>query len=433
MRREWWHWVDDNHSQFRNKPMNTQNVAALGVMSLLSGVACADASYEQTSQITGGTLTDTIKAVSFLGKATRDLLAPTNSLTMVHGNQKAVINKNSTEIIDLDKQTITHIDTEKKTYSVMTFAQMRQAAADMVKKFQQAPRQQAPGAQQPKSNLKTSFEVSVKNTGVSKTVNGLNAQEQVVDMQMHVTDPNAAGTEAQNTVTYTVTTDAWIAPDPPEVKEIQDFDARMGKKMMEGADLSAFTKPAGANAGLAQMFGSKPGTAEAMAQMHTEMAKLKGTRVMEVTRMGGDAPAKAQQQQQTAGSGGSVVGDASQAAGTAATNSAAGAASSAAGTAVSNAAGNSVGGTILGSAANAFSSKLVSGMGMFAKNKAAATTPASPAAAATPAAAAGTTRVVLMEMTAQKSNFSQEAIPSSAFEVPSGFTQVPSPYDRLSK
>jgi hypothetical protein len=98
---------------------------------------------------------------------------------------------------------------------------------------------------------------------------------------------------------------------------------------------------------------------------------------------------------------------------------------------VSNAAGNSVGGTILGSAANAFGSKLVSGM--FTKNKAAATTPASPAAAATPAAAPGTTRVVLMEMTAQKSNFSQEAIPSSAFEVPSGFTQVPSPYDRLSK
>ena len=415
--------------------MNTKNVAALGAMSLLSGVAYADASYEQTSQITGGILTDTIKSFSFLGKTTKDLLAPTNTLTMVHGNQKAVINKNSTEIFDLDKETITHIDTEKKTYSVMTFAQMRQAAADVMKKIQQAPPQQAPGAQQPKSDLKTSFEVSVKNTGVSKTVNGLNAQEQVVDMQMHVTDPHGTGaTEAQNTVTYTVTTDAWIATDPPEVKEIQDFDVRMGRKMMQGVDLSAFTKPGGANAGLAQIFGSKPGTAEAMEQMHKEMAKLKGTRVMEVTRMGGDAPAKAQQQQ-AAGSGGSVVGDASQAAGTAATNSAAGAASSAAGTAVSNAAGNSVGGTILGSAATAFGSKLISsGMGMFAKKKAdTATSPANPAAAGTPTAVPDTTHVVLMETTMQKSNFSQEAIPSSAFDVPSGFKLVPSPYDKMSK
>ena len=411
--------------------MNTRNVAALGLMSLVSSVACADASYEQTSQITGGTLTDTIRSVSFLGGATKEMLAPTNSLTMVHGNQKAVINKDSTEIIDLDKETITHIDAAKKTYTVMTFAQMRQAAADMMKRIQQAPPQQAVAAQQPKSDLKTSFEVSVKNTGLSKSVNGLNAQEQVVDMQMHITNPNGAGTEAQNTITYTVTTDAWIAPDPPEVKEIQDFDVRMGKKMMEGADLSAF-KPGGGNAGLAQMFGSKPGTADAMAQMQKEMAKLKGTRVMEVTRMGGDAPATATAtgQQQSAGSGSGVVGDATQAAGSAATSSAAGATGSAAGSAAANAAGNTIGGSVLGSAASAFSSKLVSGM--FQKKPAAATSPAN-TTTTTAAGTQATTRAVLMEMTMQKSNFSQEAIPPSAFAVPGGFKQLPSAYDQMSK
>ncbi|MFI4865866.1 MAG: hypothetical protein ACHQDB_02050 [Steroidobacterales bacterium] len=409
--------------------MNTHNVAALGLMSLVTGVACADASYEQTSQITGGALTDTIKSISFLGSTTKEMLAPTNSLTLVHGNQKAVINKNSTEIVDLDKETITRIDTAKKTYTVMTFAQMRQAAADMMKRIQQAPPQQAAAGQQPTSNLKTSFEVSVKNTGQSKSVNGLDAQEQVVEMQMHVTNPNGAGTEAQNTMTYTVTTDAWIAPDPPEVKEIQDFDARMGKKMMEGVDLSAF-KPGGTNPGLAQMFSSKPGTAEAMAQMQKEMAKLKGTRVMEVTRMGGDAPGTATGQQQSAGSGSSVVGDASQAAGSAATSSAAGATGSAAGSAAANAAGNSIGGSVLGSAASAFSSKLVSGM--FQKKPAAATSPAN-TTTTTAAGTQATTRVVLMEMTMQKSNFSQEAIPPSAFAVPGGFKQIPSAYDQMSK
>jgi hypothetical protein len=410
--------------------MNTHKVAALGLMSLVSGLACADASYEQTSQITGGTLTETLRSFSFLGKATKEMLAPTNSLTMVHGNQKAVINKNSTEIIDLDKETITRFDTEKKTYTVMTFAQMRQAAADMMKRMQQAPPQQAAAGQQPKSDLKTSFEVSVKNTGQSKSVNGLNAQEQVVELHMHITDPNGTGTAAQNTMTYTVTTDAWIAPEPPELKEIQDFDARMGKKMMEGADLSAFTKPGGANAGMAQMFGSKPGTAEAMAQMQKEMAKLKGTRVMEMMRMGGDVPATATGQQQSAGSGSSVVGDASQAAGSAATGSVAGATGSAAGSAAANAAGNSIGGSVLGSAASAFSSKLVSGM--FQKKPAAATSPAN-TTTTTVAGTQPTTSLVLMEMTMQKSNFSREAIPPSAFAVPEGFKQLPSPYDRMSK
>ncbi len=154
--------------------------------------------------------------------------------------------------------------------------------------------------------MKTSFDVSAKNTGVTKEINGLTAQEQVVTMQMHITDPNAAPTDAVNSVTYVVTTDAWIAPDPPEVKEIQDFDMRMGQKLMAGVDMSAFKAQMGQmssqNAGMAQLFGGKPGSAEAMAQMGKEMAKLKGTRVMEVTRMGGSGtgPGAAQNTAQAA-------------------------------------------------------------------------------------------------------------------------------------
>jgi hypothetical protein len=296
----------------------------------------------------------------------------------------------------------------------MTFAQMRQAAADMMKRIQQAPPQQAAAAQQPKSDVKTSFEISVKNTGLSKSVNGLDAQEQVVDMQMHVTNPNGAGTEAQNTITYTVTTDAWIAPDPPEVKEIQDFDARMGKKMMEGADLSAF-KPGGTNAGLAQIFGSKPGTAEAMTQMQKEMAKLKGTRVMEVTRMGGDAPAGTQT---TAGTTPGTTSTGTSVATQVATDTAGQTAASESGRlgVVGSALGNSL-------------------LGAFRRQT--ATQPAPPAPAPAPATTVAgtqpTTRVVLMEMTMQKSNFSQEAIPPSAFAVPDGFKQMPSAYDQMSK
>ena len=164
---------------------------------------------------------------------------------MVHGNQKAVVSKDSTEITDLDKETITRIDTAHKTYTVVTFAQMRQAFANMPKQMEQAQEQMKQAQaqqqrQQPKTDLKTSFDVSAKNTGVTKEINGLTAQEQLVTMQMHITDPNAPPTEAGNTMTYVVTTDAWIAPDPPEVKEIQDFDKRLGQKLMDGVDMSAF-------------------------------------------------------------------------------------------------------------------------------------------------------------------------------------------------
>jgi hypothetical protein len=36
-----------------------------------------------------------------------------------------------------------------------------------------------------------------------------------------------------------------------------------------------------------------------------------------------------------------------------------------------------------------------------------------------------------MEMTTQTNNFSREAIPSSVFEIPSGFKQVPSPMEQM--
>src|ERR1700737_66798 len=143
--------------------MNTRKIAAMGMILSVSQVALADASFQSTSQITGGTMVDQLKSVSFLSKSMNNMFAPTTTLTMVHGNQKAVVSKDSTEIIDLDKETITRIDTAKKTYFVVTFAQMRQAVENMPKQIQQAQAQQAPTKpaqdQQPKPNLKTSFEV----------------------------------------------------------------------------------------------------------------------------------------------------------------------------------------------------------------------------------------------------------------------------------
>ena len=155
----------------------------------------ADASYQETTQITGGTMVDSLKSISFLSKSMSNMFAPMT--TIDHGARQP--EGRGEQRLDRDHrsrpETITHIDTLHKTYTVVTFAQMRQAFANMPKQMEQAQAQmkqaQAQQPQQPKTDLKTSFDVSVKNTGVSKEVNGLTAQEQVVTMQMHITDPNA--------------------------------------------------------------------------------------------------------------------------------------------------------------------------------------------------------------------------------------------------
>jgi hypothetical protein len=380
--------------------VNIRKVAALGVILLVNRVMFADASYQETSQITGGAMVAPLKSMSFLSKSMKDMFAPTTTTTMVHGNQKAVVSKETIEITDLDQETITQVDMVHKTYSVVTFAQMRQAFENMPKQMEQAQEQakqeQAQQPQQPKTDLKTTFDVSVKNTGVTKEVNGLTAQEQLVTLQMHVTDPNAPPSDAGNTMTYVVTTDAWIASDPPEVKEIQDFDKRFGQKLMAGVDMSAWkAQMTHQNPGMAQIFGSKPGSGEAMAQMAKEMAKLQGTRVMEVTTMGGSGNGSAAAQNSTQ--------------------------NSAPAPAATPASSNSSVGGLLGSALGG------SALGGFHRKKspppADTTTPATPAADGTQT----TTSATLMEMTMQKSNFSQAAVPSSAFQVPAGFKKIESP------
>src|SRR6202453_381813 len=151
--------------------MKIRKIAALGIILLGNRLMYADASYQETTQVTGGSMVDSLKSVSFLSKSMSNMFAPMTTTTMVHGNQKAVISRDSTEITDLDRETITHIDNLHKTYSVVTFAQMRQAFENMPKQMEQAQEKakqdQPQQPQQPKSDLKTSFDVSVKNTGVS--------------------------------------------------------------------------------------------------------------------------------------------------------------------------------------------------------------------------------------------------------------------------
>jgi hypothetical protein len=410
--------------------MNPRKATAVVALLLLNQLAFADASYQSTTQVTGGSLVDTLQKVSFMSHSIKDMLAPTSTTTMLHGNQKAVVSKDSIEITDLDKECIIRIDKVKKTYTVITFAEMRQAFLNMPKQmdkmqaqFKQAQANQ-PRPQQP-SNIKTSFDVKVNNTGITKVVNGLEAQEQVITMTMKVTmtnppppspgqpvDPNAP-----TSMEYMVTTDTWVAPDPPEIKEIAEFDLRFGQKLMQGVDMKEFADQmkqmqAAGNAATAQLLGGQPGASDAMAQMAKEIAKLKGTRVLEITSMGGLAPAGAVTASGSTTpppSGQSVTG---QVASDTANQTAAGEQAKAS--------------SKLGIFGNALTSSTLSAFHRKKPAPAPAPTPAAPPATASTGAPAMQT-VVLMATTTQKTDFSQGSVPLSVFQIPPGFKKIASP------
>jgi len=409
--------------------MNPRKATAVVALLLIPQLAFADASFESTTQITGGTLVETMQKMSFLSHSIKDMLAPITTTTIVHGNQKAVISKDSTEITDLDRECIIRIDNLKKTYTIITFAEMRQAFQNMPRqmdKMQAQMKQAQTNQPQQPSDIKTSFDVKVNNTGVTKVVNGLEAQEQVITMTMKVTmtnpPPPPAGQPADpNTPTsmeYIITTDTWVAPDPPEIKDIANFDLRFGQKLMQGVDMKEFAEQmkqmqAAGNAASAQLLGGQPGAADAMAQMAKEMAKLKGTRVLEITSMGGLAPAgtatTASDSTTPPPSGQSVAGDV-------ATNTA---------TQTASGEANTVSGKT-GIFTSALSSSVLGGF----HHKKPAPAPAPAPATPPPTTADGTPAmqtVVLMATTTQKSNFSQAPVSPSAFQIPPGFKKLPSP------
>jgi len=357
--------------------------------------ALADSSYQSSTQITGGVLKDQMTSNPFTAKLMGKAFAAITTTTMVHGNQKATVLPDSMEIWDLDAQTMTHIDTAKKTYWTVTFAQMRQAMASAMKQVGQAtPQPQAP-TPQPQSNLQTTVQVSVNNPGVTKAVNGIDAQEQVVTLTVTVTDPSQPLAAGTNPAVFVVTTDTWVAlQDPPELKEIHDFDVRMGQLMMQGVDVSAMMAEANqAKASTSQVFANQPGAAAALQQMGQEMAKLKGTRVMTVTSVGGNAPPANAQNTPPSDQ---------------------------------NNTGSGLGSVLPGALGSVFG-------GFHKKQPAQQPAPAATAPdSGSSGGSSGTSNVVLMQTTEQMLNFSQGSIPASSFQVPAGYKQVQSPYAQMS-
>jgi hypothetical protein len=182
----------------------------------------------------------------------------------------ARINPMYSEIVDLDKETITRIDNEHKTYTVMTFQQMKQQMEEAARQARaKQGKEQAPP---PNPDEKMSFNVKVRSTGATKQVAGLNANESILNMML----------EGQNTKTgekgnLAITNDMWMAPEVPGYDEVREFERRYALKM--GAMINeAF--------GTSMLAAMQPGSTQGMAELVKEMSKLKGTPVLQIMRMG---------------------------------------------------------------------------------------------------------------------------------------------------
>jgi hypothetical protein len=389
--------------------MRYQQLIALATGLALWQGAFADASYESTTQVTGGMMKQMSGTMGmFSPSSSAGLLKANSTIVAVSGNRKAEVGPKMTTIFDLDKETVTRIDTAKKQYSVVTFAEMQKQAEEAAEKMKQLIEEHkgdpAPALPPALVNNPASFDAKAEDTGAKKTISGLDTHEVLLTMTMKFQSPNS-----NDTVTYYFKNDVWLASTvPPGWQEIQDFDKRLAGKMTAGMALYG---------GMAPLLAARPGLAEGLKKLGQEQAKQQGTAVMIVQQLGGmaqgDSVANAQASTGTPAATGQ---------GTTMTNEVvSGTASQAAEKEASqlSSSGNMgiLSSSLLSSAVNVFQKH---SQQLTQSATASATSAVSKPASGKPA----TVDQVMHEQTTVYSNFSTEKVPASAFEVPAGFTQV---------
>lgn len=165
--------------------------------------------------------------------------AATTTKYFIKGQKMKVTTGDNVNILDFDAQTVTTIRTGQQTYTVTPFSQL----GDAVKQ----------------ANVNASVEV--KETGQKKTINGYNARE--VLMTMDVESP-----QTQQFGKMQMEMDMWLSSDVPGASELHAFYQKNVNRFPWAA-----------------LGGNNPSLAKGMADMQRKIAELGGVPVLQVVRV----------------------------------------------------------------------------------------------------------------------------------------------------
>jgi hypothetical protein len=219
----------------------------------------------------------------FGGKAARE---GTASTVAVKGNRKATMSDSNGQIIDLDEEKVYDLDLKKKSYKVITFAEMRRQIEEARKKAEEDARKAQPPEEKAKpadpNQKQVEVDFDIKNTGEKKTINGFDTHQAVMTITVR-----EKGKTLEQSGGLVMTSDIWLAPKIAAMREIAEFDIKYAQKlygpMVAGISASQ----------MAMVSAMYPMMKDAMAKMSAEGAKLEGTAIQTTVTM--DAVKSAEQ------------------------------------------------------------------------------------------------------------------------------------------
>jgi hypothetical protein len=256
--------------------MKNRHLVLLAVLLTLGGtsVLLADVKTQERTrvQFEGGLG----KVVNFFGgKAAREGIVSTVALK---GDRMLSTNDTTGEIVDLKEEKVYQLDMKKKTYTVVTFAELRKQMEEAMAR--------AKKDGEPKKEYEVDF--SVKETGRTRPIAGHDTRESVATII--VREKGKTLEEAGGMIMETA---LWLTPDVPALKELQDFRIRYAQQVY--GPMAAEAAP-----NMAQAMAMYPQMKDAMAKFQAEGKKLSGTPLFTEMKFQVQAPPQSAEDQKAA-------------------------------------------------------------------------------------------------------------------------------------
>jgi hypothetical protein len=201
----------------------------------------------------------------FGGKAARDGVVTTNA---VRGDRKVELTDAVGRIVDLREEKVYELDMKRRTYQVTTFDELRRRMREAQEKAareaaKQPDREPQDDPAQQEVNLEVDFDV--KETGQSRPIAGHDAREVVMTVTLR-----QKGRPLEDGGGFVMTSNMWMGPEIPAMKELVDFELRYWKAVApEATGMSAEQ--------MAAVMAMYPMLKTAMERLQAEGARLDGT------------------------------------------------------------------------------------------------------------------------------------------------------------
>jgi len=230
----------------------------------------------------------------FGGKGAREGIV---SAVAVKGNRMMSTTDTTGEIVDLGEEKVYQLDMKKKTYTVVTFAELRrqmEEAMAKAKKDAEAARKEEPqqkpseeAGKEPAKEYEVDF--SIKETGRTRQIAGYDTKESLATITVR---------EKGKTIEdggMVMDTSLWLTPAVPALKELADFRMKYAQQLY--GPMMAQAMP-----DMTQAMAMYPMMKDAMARFQAEGQKLSGTALATDMKFQLAAPPQSAEEQKKADS-----------------------------------------------------------------------------------------------------------------------------------